>query len=181
MSQFRSLGDRLVHRGSVVSFVERSIETPDGLTVVRDVVTHPGAVSVVPVNEGGEVILVSQYRAALDRVMWEIPAGKLDVVGEDLEEAARRELLEEVGVTAGRLEPLISFHNSPGFCDELQHTFLARDLTEVGADVQGIEEEHMVVRAWHLAEALAAVSEGLITDAKTVIGLILTARRLDEE
>jgi len=178
MGGFERIGERLVHHGAVVSFYERTFSAPDGSVVVRDVVVHPGAVSVVPVDDEGRIILVRQYRAAIEAEMWEIPAGKLDIDGEDLEVAARRELAEEVGVTAGSLVRLVSFHNSPGFCDELQHTYLATELTHVGNDLQGVEEEHMTTGRWTFDDALTAIADGTITDAKTIIGIQLAAIRL---
>lgn len=178
MAGFARIGERLVHAGAVVDFYERTFRVPDGSTMVRDVVTHPGAVSVVAVDDDGLVILVRQFRAATEVEMWEIPAGKLDVVGEELEAAARRELAEEVGVAAASLVHLVSFHNSPGFCDELQHTYLATGLIEVGTDLQGIEEEHMTTRRWSFADARAAIADGTITDAKTIIGILLAGERL---
>ena len=108
-----------VCRGSLISLAVGAFEAPDGDTFERDVVHHPGAVSVVPVvDEGTAVLLVRQYRAAVDRDLLEIPAGKRDVAGEPPELTARRELEEEVGMRAGRLEQLAEFYNSPGFCDE---------------------------------------------------------------
>ncbi len=98
----------------------------------RDVVHHPGAVSVVPIIDGGasghQVILVRQYRAAIDAELLEIVAGKRDVAGEPPEVTARRELAEEVGMVAGRMELLAEFYNSPGFCDEHSCVFLGLDL-----------------------------------------------------
>ena len=175
---FERTGDRLVHRGAVVSFHERTFRAPGGETMVRDVVTHPGAVSVVAVDDDGLIVLVRQYRAAIEAEMWEIPAGKLDIEGEDLFIAARRELAEEVGLAAASLVHLISFHNSPGFCDEFQHTYLATGLTDVGEDRQGVEEEYMTIRRWSFDEARVAILDGTITDAKTIIGITLAASQL---
>lgn len=175
---FVRTADRLVHRGAVVNFHERTFRAPDGEVMVRDVVTHPGAVSVVAVDDDGLIVLVRQYRAAIESEMWEIPAGKLDIEGEDLLVAARRELAEEVGLAAGSLVHLVSFHNSPGFCDELQHTYLATGLTDVGDDRQGVEEQFMTVRRWSFDEARAAILDGTITDAKSIIGITLAAPRL---
>ncbi len=173
---FRYLGSEVVHEGHVIDLHEVSFVAPDGSTMTRDVVRHPGAVSVVPLLDSGEVVLVRQFRAPLQRDMLEIPAGKLDVAGEDLEEAARRELAEEVGLAAASLEPLVTFHNSVGFSDEESHVFLATGLSEVPRDRQGPEEEEMVEVRLRLSEALEAVSRGEITDGKTVIGLLATSR-----
>jgi ADP-ribose pyrophosphatase len=143
----------------------------------REVVHHPGAVSVVALTAADEVVLVRQYRAALDVELWEIPAGKLDVDGEPPIATAARELAEEAGLRAGSLELLAEFHNSPGFCDEHSWVYLATDLAEVPHDRQGVEEQHLVVEEVPLAEALARIDRHEITDAKTIIGLLALDRR----
>jgi 8-oxo-dGDP phosphatase len=175
---FRHVDDRLIHRGKVVAFFESEFEAPDGSRFTRDVVRHPGAVSVVPVD-GDDVLLVRQYRAPVDVMMLEIPAGKRDVHGEDPAVTAARELAEEVGAAAGSLELLVSMHHSPGFCDELQLIYLATDLTEVPQALDGIEEEHLTIERLSFDEALAACFDGTITDAKSIVGLLAAARRLE--
>lgn len=174
---FRHLGDRLVHQGSVVSFYVGSFESPDGHRFERDVVRHPGAVSVVPVD-GDDLILVRQYRAPIDQLLLEIPAGKRDVEGEDPAVTAARELAEEVGMEAGSLEPLIALHHSPGFCDEFQHIFLATDLRAVPQALDGIEEEHLTVERIPFETAVAYCYDGTITDGKSIVGILAAARRL---
>jgi len=171
---FRHLGDEVVHTGHVITLHTSTFEGPDGATFERDVVRHPGAVSVVPLLDDGTVVLVRQYRAALDRWMLEIPAGKRDVEGEPPEETARRELVEEVGLVAAHLRPLVVFHNSVGFSDEESHVFLGTGLTEVPNDLQGIEEEHMEVVRVPLADVSAMIAAQEITDGKTVIGMMAT-------
>ena len=177
---FRPVGEeRTLHRGHVLHLVEADFEAPDGSTFTREVVRHPGAVSIVPLMDDGEtVVCVRQYRAALDELLLEIPAGKLDVVGEDIEVCAARELEEEVGYRAATLERLTTFRNSAGFCDERSHIFLATGLLRTGTDHQGIEEAHMTVEHVRLADVAAMIADGRITDAKTMIGLTLTSARL---
>jgi ADP-ribose pyrophosphatase len=151
-----------------------TFEAPDGTTFERDVVHHPGAVGVVPViEEGSAVLLVRQYRSSVDAELLEIPAGLRDVAGEPPEETARRELIEEVGMRAGRIEKLCAFHNSPGFCDEVVHVFAAFDLEPCDRDLQGIEEQHMTIERVALDAVPGMVASGAISDAKTVIGLSL--------
>lgn len=173
---FRQVDERTEFDGHIISLTIGTFEAPDGQRFERELVRHPGAVSVVPLHDDGTVVLVRQYRAAVDAELLEIPAGKRDVAGEPLELTARRELAEEVGLRAGTLVPLLSFHNSIGFSDELSHIFLGTDLTATDVDLQGIEEEHMTIERIALAEALALIDRGEITDAKTVLGLLLTAR-----
>ncbi|HVF75478.1 MAG TPA: NUDIX hydrolase [Acidimicrobiales bacterium] len=176
MTPFRKLSERERFRGSLISVATATFAGPDG-EFERDVVHHPGAVSVVPLLDDGTVILVRQYRAAIEADLLEIPAGKRDVDGEPPEETAARELVEEVGMKAGRLELLAEFYNSPGFCDEHSWVFLGRDLTECANDLQGIEEQHMTVERVALADVPAMVARGEITDAKTIIGLSLVLVR----
>jgi 8-oxo-dGTP pyrophosphatase MutT (NUDIX family) len=142
-------------------------------------VHHPGAVGVVPVvDEGAAVLLVRQYRSSVDSMLLEIPAGLRDVPGEPPIETARRELVEEVGQRAGRVELLCAFHNSPGFCDEVVHVFAAYDLTPCDLDRQGIEEQHMTIEQVALDDVPSMIASGAITDAKTVIGLLLVRDQL---
>ncbi|HEX7167989.1 MAG TPA: NUDIX hydrolase, partial [Acidimicrobiales bacterium] len=143
---FKKLGEREIYKGARITVVSASFESPDGERFERDVVHHPGAVGIVPVvDEGTAVLLVRQFRAPVDRELLEIPAGLRDRADEPTIETARRELVEEVGMRAGRLERLCEFVNSPGFCDEVVQVFLATGLRDVPDDRQGIEERAMVV------------------------------------
>ncbi|MDQ3757013.1 MAG: NUDIX hydrolase [Actinomycetota bacterium] len=178
MTPFRRLGEDERYRGPLIAVATATFADPDGGTFERDVVHHPGAVSVVPLRDDGRVVLVRQYRAAVDRHLLEIPAGKRDVDGEPPEDTARRELVEEVGLEAERLELLAEFFNSPGFCDEHSYVFLARGLTSCATDLQGVEEQHMTVEEVALAGVPGLIAAGEITDAKTIIGLCLARERV---
>jgi ADP-ribose pyrophosphatase len=177
VSPFRKRGEREVWRGTVISVAEGTFTAPSGEEFQRDLVHHPGAVSVVPVD-GDEVVLVRQYRAAVDQEVLEIPAGKRDVAGEAPEITARRELAEEVGLEAGTLVKLAEFHNSIGFSDELSHVYLGTDLRQVPKDLQGLEEEHMTIERIRLDDVPALIAARELTDAKTVIGLLLAREHL---
>lgn len=175
-SPFTFLGEEIVHQGQVVSFRNGRFSGPKG-EFVRDIVRHPGAVSAVAI-EDDSIFLVRQYRAPIDQDSWEIPAGKKDIPGEDSIVAVARELAEEVGRRAGSIEPLINIFHSPGFCDEWQEIFLATDLHEVEREADGIEEEHMLVELVPFDEAVAMTTDGRITDAKTIVGILAAARKL---
>ena len=176
---FRKLGERLIWEGHVVSVAEAECEAPDGSRFTREIVHHPGAVAVVPLlDDGRTVLLVRQYRAALDELVLELPAGKLDVDGEDPEAAAVRELAEEIGRSPTVVEELGRFFNTPGFCDERGIIYLATGLTVVDADAQGVEETHMTVEEVDLEEVPAMVADGRLSDGKTIIGLFLARERL---
>lgn len=176
---FSKVGEREIHRGPLLTMFEGTFTDPHGGRFTRELVHHPGAVSVVPLlDDGATVLLVRQYRAAVERDLLEIPAGKRDVAGEAPELTAHRELAEEVGMRAGQLEPLAEFYNSPGFCDEHSFVFLASDLSAVPASAQGIEEEHMTVEKVALADVPRLIAEGEIVDAKTIIGLLMARDRV---
>jgi len=177
--RFHKIDERVVFAGHLITTVQATFADPSGDTFERDVVRHPGAVSVVPVvGDGRAVLLVRQYRAAVDRVLLEIPAGKRDVDGEAPEVTAARELQEEVGRRAGRLRKLAEFYNSPGFCDEHSIVYLATDLEAVDAEAQGIEEQHMTVEEVALAEVPDLIAAGELVDAKSIIGLALAREAL---
>jgi 8-oxo-dGTP pyrophosphatase MutT (NUDIX family) len=179
LSRFRKVREELVYRGSLISVAQGVFVDPSQTEFRRDVVHHPGAVSVVPVvEEGTAVVLVRQYRAAVDRDLLEIPAGKRDVDGEAVELTARRELEEEIGMRAGRLEKLAEFYNSPGFCDEHSFVFMALDLEPCASSAQGVEEQHMTIEQVSFDEVPTLIATGELMDAKSIIGLSLAARAL---
>jgi ADP-ribose pyrophosphatase len=151
---------------------------PDGVTFSRDIVRHPGAVAVVAVTEEGSVVLVRQFRPALNQWILEIPAGTCDVEDEPPEATARRELAEEVGYAAGRLHLLTRCVITPGFCDEYATIYLATGLTRVPSERQGVEERFMSVVEVPLAEFDGMVDDGEIIDASTILGVGLARRRL---
>jgi 8-oxo-dGTP pyrophosphatase MutT (NUDIX family) len=176
---FSRLDERVVFAGHLITTVQATFADPSGGTFERDVVRHPGAVSVVPVVDGGQsVLMVRQYRAAVDRLLLEIPAGKRDVDGEEPELTAARELEEEVGRRAGNLRKLAEFYNSPGFCDEHSIIYLATDLETVDASLQGVEEQHMTVEEVALADVPGLIATGELVDAKSIIGLTLAREAL---
>jgi 8-oxo-dGDP phosphatase len=169
-------------RGGIFTVVTDQVEMPDGGVAARDYLRHPGAVGVVPLADDGRVLLVRQYRPALGRAIWELPAGLVDVEGEPAEETARRELAEEADLRAGRLDPLIQLHTSPGSSDELIRIFLARDLSPVpdGERHERHAEEATLTVSWFdLDEAVAMTLRGEITNAAAVTGLLAAARVRD--
>ena len=174
---FTRLGEEELVRGHVFSVVKARFRGPGGEEFERHVIRHPGAVAVVPLHDDGTVTLVRQYRAALDHDLLEVPAGTRDLADEVEQRTAERELVEEAGLAATSLEHLVTFHNAPGLSDEAVVVFLARGLTEVADDRQGVEEEAMVVERIALSDALVMIDDGRITDAKTIIALTLVARR----
>lgn len=176
-SGFRSVGERSIYQGVIFTVVSGDFETPDGQLIARDVVRHPGAVSVVPVVDD-EVILVRQYRPAIDKEILEIPAGKRDVPGEPPETTAKRELIEEVGYSSDSLTLLSTVYSSAGFCDEYSYVYLATNLQQASLNRQGPEEQHMTVERMALDDVVAAIAERRIEDATTVVGLLMALQHL---
>jgi ADP-ribose pyrophosphatase len=178
-SPFRRLDEQLRFQGSLITVATATFSGPDGGTFEREIVHHPGAVSMVPlVEEETTVLLVRQFRAAVGTELLELPAGKRDVAGEAPEETARRELEEEIGLRPGRLERLAHFYNSPGFSDEHSIVYMATELTPGRIDRQGVEERQMTVESVALAEVPGLIASGAICDAKTIIGLCLARQIL---
>jgi 8-oxo-dGTP pyrophosphatase MutT (NUDIX family) len=174
---FRHVRDELVHQGAVVGFYNSYFDGPDG-EFRRDVVRHPGAVSAVALDDENYIYLVKQYRAPIDKFLWELPAGKRDVAGEPVEVSVVRELEEEVGMTAASVTQIVGFYHSPGFCDEYQWIFLAQDLSPVPVRHDGVEEENMVVERFPLSKAVEMALDGTILDAKSMVGILAAARHL---
>ncbi|HZI20802.1 MAG TPA: NUDIX hydrolase [Pyrinomonadaceae bacterium] len=161
-----------VFRGRVVELFVDTVREGE-TTYRREVVRHPGGASAVPLFDDGTVALVKQYRHPPARFVLELPAGKLEP-GESPEECARRELEEEVGVVAGRFEPLSAFYTTPGFCSERLWVFLATDLSETTRSHE--DDEIIEVVRLPLGRALSMIETGEIEDSKTIIGLLLAAR-----
>jgi 8-oxo-dGDP phosphatase len=180
--EFRQTGERTIHGWHLWRLVAGSFVAPSGEAFERTFVRSPGAVGVVPLRfdaaGGASVVFVRQYRAAFDRLVLEVPAGMRDVDGEPAEETARREMIEEAGLAAGRLQRLTTFLPSAGLTDSTLELFVATDLQDVAAEAHGPEEQHMEIVELPLAVALEMVERGEITDAKTVIGLLLVDRML---
>ena len=171
------LASKRIHSGRVINLDVDAVRFPDGSTGELEIVRHPGAAAVVPFasdprGDDPTVLLIQQYRYATNGSLLEIPAGRLDP-GEDPEGCGRRELLEEVGVTAGRLERLTTIWTTPGFTDERIHLFWA---SELSAGKHAREpDEFIEVIPKPLSEALQLVRSGVITDAKTALSLLFVA------
>ena len=176
MGEFRMIGARTIAEEAFLRLDRATVATPNGETVTRVVVSHPGAVAVVPILDD-DVFLFEQHRTPLGRNLLEIPAGKLDVPGEDRKEAARRELEEEIGFVPGLLVHLTDLITSPGFCDEVITIYRATDLERVASQPVGVEEEYATIVRMPITEAVDRVRAGEITDAKTVVGLLLSVGR----
>ena len=171
------LGVRHVANSSFLNAERLYLISPTGIPMERTVIRHPGAVAVVAVD-GSDVVLIRQYRSPTDSMLLEIPAGKLDLPGEDLVAAARRELEEEVGLSATSMELLASFWTTPGFSNERLWVYLATDVTTVTARPHGAEEEVAEIVRVPVAEIAGMLAADEFDDAKTIIGLAALLARL---
>jgi ADP-ribose pyrophosphatase len=164
-----------VYRGRVLNLRLDQVQVKNGDVTLREIAEHRGAVAMIPLDENNNVYLVRQWRAATGRMMLEIPAGTLEE-NENPEDGAPRELQEETGLTAGRLEFLVRFFPSPGILTEEMFLYLMRDL-QAGAQNLMDDEDIEVVKL-PLEQAVARIDTGEIADAKTIVGLLLTRERL---
>jgi ADP-ribose pyrophosphatase len=164
-----------VFRGKLLSVYQDEVSLPDGQTSIREYIRHPGAAVMVPFLENDRIILLRQFRYALDQVLVELPAGKLDP-GENPETTAKRELAEEIGYTSSSLTRLGIIHPCIGYSDEQIVVFIAEDLTRL--KVEGESDEFVEPFELTLQEALAWIESGKITDVKTIIALYWAERFL---
>ena len=178
MAGFKKLGGVELYRAHSIWLEEVEYEAPDGRRFKRDVVHHPGAVSVVAVRDDGHAVLVRQFRAPIDGDLLEIPAGKRDVEGEEPSVTASRELQEEVGLRADNIELLLEFYNSPGFCDEHSFAYLATGLTECDRAPVGPEEAAMTLEYISLDDVPDLIAAGQLVDAKSIIALLAARERM---
>ena len=170
-----TISSQRVYEGRVLNLRVDTVELPDGQTTLREIVEHHGAVAMVAVDLDQSVLLVRQYRKALERMLLEIPAGTLEA-GETPDECANRELQEETGYAARRTVRLGGFFSAPGFCTEYLHLYLSTDLYE--SPLGGDEDESIELVRMPLGQALGLIKTGEICDAKSIIGLLLAADHL---
>jgi ADP-ribose pyrophosphatase len=165
---------RRVFEGKIINLRVDTVRMASGQISTREVVEHAPCVCIVPLHDNGTVTLVRQYRKAIERFLLEVPAGGMDQ-GEDSHAAGHRELMEETGLRAERMEPLSFFWTTPGFCDEGMHAFLATGLTK--GDDHMDEDEDIEVERVPLSQAPDMIASGQIQDAKSIASLMLVYAR----
>ena len=171
---------RKVYEGRVFTLQIETIPLPNGGELNADIIRHPGSVVIIPVTGDGTIVLVRQYRPAIGRWAWELPAGSLKP-GEDIETAARRECHEEIGLIPAHLERLGAFFPTPGYCDEEMNFYRADGLREARDDDEAArpdEDEDIQAQPFSREEIERMIAIGEIIDLKTVAGLALLRNRV---
>lgn len=170
---FKVLSSQLLFDAPIIAVRKDELAMPNEQVAYRDVVEHMGAVAVAAVNDAGEIAMVHQYRHAVKRRLWELPAGLLDVKDESELAGAQRELVEEAGLKAAQWSVLADIVTSPGFCEETARVYLAQDLIEVERPEAFGDEEADMDFAWiKLDEAVAKVLAGEINNSIAVTGIL---------
>lgn len=166
----KTLKTEHIYSGRIIQVQVDEVELPNGKTSTRELVKHPGAVAVIAITDDNKLVMVEQYRKPLEKLIVEIPAGKLEK-GEEPALCARRELEEETGYECESLELVSSFYTSPGFADEIIHVYVAKGLKQK-ENAAGLDEDEFVnVLEITLEEALEFIKEKRIFDAKTIFGV----------
>lgn len=171
------LDSKLEYKGRIVSVRTDHVTLPNGNTAPREIVSHPGGVAIVPLNNDGTVIMVRQYRYAFSQILLEVPAGKLND-GEEPRAAALRELEEEAGVVPDQLIDLGPIYPSPGFCDEVLYLYLAKGLTATQCNPD--DDEFLEIEAIPLQTLLDQIRRNELPDGKSVAALLKTSLFLQE-
>ncbi|MBQ7954356.1 MAG: NUDIX hydrolase [Lachnospiraceae bacterium] len=168
--EFKRISRDLVYEGTIIDYYKDTVQVPNGNVVKWDFIGHKGAAAVVPVTKDGKILMVRQYRNALDRYTLEIPAGGLNGADEPTKVAAGRELEEETGFRSENIEFLVSIYTTVAFCNEKIDIYLAKDLIESKQNLD--EDEFINVEAYEPKELLEMIYAGKIQDSKTICGIM---------
>lgn len=168
--EFKRLNRELVYHGAIVDFYKDTVQVPNGNVVEWDYIGHKGAAAVVPVREDGKLLMVRQYRNALDRYTLEIPAGGLNGSDEPTRDGAARELEEETGYRSDELEWLITIRTTVAFCNEKIDIYMAKNLIRTEQHLD--EDEFIHVEAYSIEELTQMIMEGKIEDSKTIAAIM---------
>ncbi|HLQ95266.1 MAG TPA: NUDIX hydrolase [Pseudogracilibacillus sp.] len=167
----RTTTTKEIFNGKMISLQEKEVILPNGNTANREIVKHPGAVAVLPITKEGDIIFVEQFRKAVEQVLLEIPAGKIEL-NEAKEKTAVRELEEEIGYTTEDLQYVTSFYTSPGFANEMIHLYYTKDLIKLNQRADLDEDEFLEIKKLSLQEAEKYMQDVPINDVKTMYALL---------
>lgn len=176
MEQIKRLNRELIAKGAIIDYYQDTMQIPNGNIAKWDLIDHKGAAAVVAVREDGKLLMVRQYRNALERETLEIPAGGLNGRQEPTRDAAKRELLEETGYECNELELLNSIYTTVAFCNEKIDIYLARGLKNQGSQHLD-EDEYVNVEAYTLDELKDMIYQCKIQDSKTICGIMTYAAK----
>lgn len=172
--QEKKIESRLIYNGKVLDLKLDTVELPNGKEANREVVVHPGAVTIAALTQNNEILLIRQFRYPAGEILWELPAGKLER-GEDPLACAKRELSEETGYAASEWMSLSTFFTTPGFSDEIMYLYLAKGL--YNERLEADDDEFIELHQIPYNEAVNLINRGEIKDAKTIIGILLAGQK----
>ena len=174
--RMEAINQETVFSGRIIEARVDTLLMPDGRQITREVIHHPGAVAIIPIDAEDNALLVRQYRYPVEQDLLEIPAGVIEE-GESPDDTAQRELREETGYASRNLRALGGIYSSPGFCDEILYIYLARDLVE--SELPGDEDEDITVERVPMSDVGKLIKFGEIQDAKSVAGLLMALHLFD--
>ncbi len=169
MSEYKRIQRELIHQGHIIDYYTDTMEIPNGKTAKWDFIQHKGAAAIVPVDQDGKIIMVRQYRNAIEKYSLEIPAGGLNS-GEDMKTCAQRELEEETGYRSEKIEHLIDLYTTVAFCNEKIGIYYTNELIESKQNLD--EDEFVTVERFSLEELVDMIFTGVIDDAKTISAIL---------
>ncbi|MCF6462043.1 NUDIX hydrolase [Clostridium sp. Cult1] len=174
----KTMKSEKIYEGKILNLRIDTVELPDKKYSKREIIEHPGSVGIVPITEDGYMILVEQFRKPVEKMLLEIPAGKIEI-NEEPKETAFRELVEETGYTAKKMEYIFEFYTSPGFSDEKIYLFLATQL-ELGQE-KPMEDEYIEIKKVSIEDLINMVNRGQITDSKTIISIYFAEKYINQK
>ena len=174
----KTLFSKDVYKGNIIDVKSLIVLLPNGKEAIRDIIIHPGAAVVIPLNENNEIYMVRQYRKSIEKITLELPAGKLDE-NEDPKICAIRELKEETGIVANNVKHVINIHSAVGFSNEVLYMYIATELKE--EDSCPDENEFISYEKIKIEKLLNMILDGQITDAKSIIGILIASRIIKGE
>jgi len=173
----KTMKSERIYEGKVVNLRIDTVELPDKKYSKREIVEHPGAVGIIPITADNKMVLVRQFRKAIEKTLLEIPAGKIEI-NEEPKETALRELVEETGYTCNKMEYVNEFYTSPGFSNEKVYLFLATELKTVEANPK--DDECIEVETYEIPQLVEMVHRGEIKDSKTIIAVLFAEKLISE-